>query len=138
MEIIAKLLVYSSFVIYEYKSVLSDNQYTILKNIYLFLKQSDIYYIIFYQFFYFIVIFTIINSSIVLMIYYLLPNHMVITDELLVYGNLIFFEEAPNKYYTLIPFVFQIIALIFYLEILELNFCKLNYNTINNSDADAI
>ena len=138
MEIIAKLLVYSSFVIYEYKSGLSDNQYTILKNIYLFLKQSDIYYIIFYQFFYFIVIFTIINSSIVLMIYYLLPNHMVITDELLVYGNLIFFEEAPNKYYTLIPFVFQIIALIFYLEILELNFCKLNYNNINNSDEDAI
>ena len=69
------------------------------------------------------------------MIYYLRPNHMVITDELLVYGNFSFFEEVPNKYYTLIPFVFQIIALIFYLEILELNSWKLNYNTIKNIQA---
>ena len=31
--------------------------------------------------------------------------------------------------------MFQIIALIFYFECLELNFCKLNYNTIKNIQA---
>ena len=60
---------------------------------------------------------------------------MIITQELYDYGNFIFFQTEPNKYYTLIPFVFQIIALLFYLEILELNFCKLNYNTIKNIQA---
>ena len=135
MEIIAKLLVYSAFVIYEYKIDFADDDEAILKGIYIYFTQTDIYHLIFFQFFYFILIFIIINSSVVLMIYYLRPNHMVITDELLVYGNFIFFEEVPNKYYTLIPFVFQIIALIFYLEILELNFWKLNYNTIKNIQA---
>ena len=63
---------------------------------------------------------------------YLRPNHMIVTDEINVYSRLIFYQDRPNKYYTLIPFVFQILALLFYFEILELNFCKLNYNTIKN------
>ena len=40
--------------------------------------------------------------------------------------------KPTDKYYTLIPFVFQILCLLFYFEILELNFCKLNYNTVKN------
>ena len=69
------------------------------------------------------------------MIYYLRPNHKVIVDEFHTYGNSIILKNNPNKYFTLIPFVLQIIALIFYFECLELNFCKLNYNTIKNIQA---
>ena len=67
------------------------------------------------------------------MVFYLKPNHTIITDEILVYTRFIFYdEEKDNKYYTIIPFVFQILALIFYFEILEFNFCELNKNTIKN------
>ena len=66
------------------------------------------------------------------MLYYLKPNHMIITDELNVYENLIFFDEQTNKFYTLIPFVFQILSLLLYFEILELNFCNLDKNTVKN------
>ena len=57
---------------------------------------------------------------------------MIITDEIHVYLGLIFYKDKPNKYYTLIPFAFQILALLFYFEILEFNFCDLNQNTIKN------
>ena len=66
------------------------------------------------------------------MIFYLKPNHIIITDEFYVYISLIFYQDNPNKYYTLIPFVFQILALLFYFEVLEYNFCSLNKNTIKN------
>ena len=57
---------------------------------------------------------------------------MIISDELYVYQNLIFFKEKEKKYYTLIPFFLQILALLFYFEILELNFLGLNRNTVKN------
>ena len=69
---------------------------------------------------------------IILMLYYLRPNHMIVTDEFHVFAGLIFYKEKPNKYYTLIIFVFQIFALLFYFEILEFNFYKLNENTAKN------
>ena len=57
---------------------------------------------------------------------------MIITDEIHVYLGLIFYKDKPNKYYTLIPFAFQILALLFYFEILEFNFCDLHQNAIKN------
>ena len=57
---------------------------------------------------------------------------MVASDEINIFFNLIFYQEKPNKYYTLIPFVFQIFSLLVYFEIIELNFCKLNFNTAKN------
>ena len=66
------------------------------------------------------------------MIFYLKPNHTIVTDELYVFIRLIFYKDKPKKYYTLIPFSFQILALLFYFEILEFNFCDLNRNTIKN------
>ena len=66
------------------------------------------------------------------MIYYLRPNHMIITDEFNVYEGLIFYEEKQNKLYTLIPFCFQILSILFYFEILEFNFCGLSNNTTKN------
>ena len=41
-------------------------------------------------------------------------------------------SEKQNKYFALIPFFFQVAILLFYLEILEFNFCGLNKNTKKN------
>ena len=43
-----------------------------------------------------------------------------------------YFNFAKNYLYFLIPAFFQILSLLFYLEILEFNFCNLNYNTKRN------
>jgi hypothetical protein len=65
------------------------------------------------------------------MIYYLQPNYTIII-EFFVLEISIFYEDINNKYYTLIPFILQILALLFYFEILEFNFWNLNINTIKN------
>ena len=57
---------------------------------------------------------------------------MIITDEIHVYLGIILYKNKPNKAYSVIPFVFQILALLFYFEILEFNFCGLNKNTAKN------
>ena len=57
---------------------------------------------------------------------------MVISEELDIYFNIIIFKDDQNKYYTIIPFIFQILALLLYFEILELNFWGLNRNTFKN------
>ena len=67
-----------------------------------------------------------------LVLFYLRPNHLIFSDEINVFIRIICYREMENKYYTIIPFVFQILALLFYFEILEFNFCNLNYNTAKN------
>ena len=37
-----------------------------------------------------------------------------------------------TRFYCLIPFVFQMISLLFFVEVLECNFCNLNKNTKRN------
>ena len=69
---------------------------------------------------------------IILIMYYLRPNLMIISDEIIVYSEILFFEDNHNRFYTLISFIFQILALLFYFEILELNFCNMNKNTAKN------
>ena len=71
----------------------------------------------------------------ILLLFYLRPNHMIIADEIQVYLVMILYKNKPNKAYSVIPFVFQILALLFYFEILELNFCGLNKNTAKNIEA---
>ena len=55
---------------------------------------------------------------------------MIIADEINFYSGIVIFKIDPKKYYTLIPFAFQMISLLFYLEIFELNIFGLNKNTI--------
>ena len=43
-----------------------------------------------------------------------------------------FYIENLSQLFILIPFTFQIIALLFYIEIFEFNFCGLNKNTKKN------
>ena len=51
---------------------------------------------------------------IILIMYYLRPNHMIVSDEIDAYFGIMFYEDNPNRLYTLIPFAFQILALLFY------------------------
>ena len=47
-------------------------------------------------------------------------------------------KKKPNRAYSVIPFVFQILALLFSFEILEFNFCGLNKNTAKNIEARGV
>ena len=127
--LLSKLLIYSALLIHEY----ANNIEGILNMVNIYFTETNIFAIIFFQFFYFIFEKGIYFLLMILMVFYLKPNHTIITDEILVYTRFIFYDdEKENKYYTIIPFVFQIFALLFYFEILEFNFCKLNKNTAKN------
>ena len=69
----------------------------------------------------------------VLIIYLFTPNHIFISYGInkikkIVYKN----TEDYYHLFCLIPFFFQILSLLFYLEILEYNFCNLNKDTKRN------
>ena len=122
------IFIFSYLILYEYIKRIDGY----IKGIYSLFTETNIFIIIFYHILYFIFDGGIYFLLIFLMLYYLRPNHMIVTDELHVFAGLILYQNKPNKYYTLIPFVFQIIALLFYFEILEFNFCDLNKNTAKN------
>ena len=67
----------------------------------------------------------------------LTPNHLVIPFEIgKIISTIVSNIENGNTNFVdflfLIPFAFQIFSLLFYLEILECNFCNLNKNTKKN------
>ena len=127
--ILVKLIIFSGFVIYEETN---DIEESIIKNLHKYFIETNVLGIIFLQFLYYLVYYAIYNILLILLLYYLRPNHMIISDEITVFLRLIFFQDKPNKYYTIIGFVLQIFALLFYFEILELNFWNLNNNTAKN------
>ena len=59
----------------------------------------------------------------------LTPNYVIIGYELGKIPISIFANEGVNRWIVLIVSIFQIISLLFYLEIFECNFCSLNNNT---------
>ena len=70
----------------------------------------------------------------VLIVYHYSPNHMLIAY-VINKIRVILLDKTRTDYYHLfciIPFVFQMLSLLFYLEILEFNFCNLNKNTKRN------
>ena len=62
------------------------------------------------------------------------PNHMLIAYVINKIKKILFNSKNTDntRFFCLIPFVFQILSLMFYLEILEYNFCDLNKNTRRN------
>ena len=54
---------------------------------------------------------------------------MLIAYEIMKIFFVLYLSNNENKWYSLIFFAFQLFILMFYLEILEFNFCKLNENT---------
>ena len=127
--LIINLITKGSLSIYQYKKEIKDSILDGLKD---YFDNINISTFIFFQLFYFIINRGIYNYLVILMIDYFKPNFIIITDELYVYIRLIAYQNRPNKYYTFIPFLFQILALLFYFEILEFNCFKWNKNTIKN------
>ena len=62
----------------------------------------------------------------------LTPNYAIIASELGKIPISIILNEGINRWIILIVSIFQIIFLLFYLEIFEFNFCSLNENTKRN------
>ena len=126
--LIVKIIIFTGISIYEYKAKIDG----IIDGLNTYFSETNVWIIIFFQLFYFLFYGAMYYTLIILLMYYLRPNLMIVTDELHVYAGLIFYKDQPNKYYTLPPFFFQIFALLFYFEVLELNFCNLNKNTVKN------
>ena len=127
--ILVKLFIFTGLIIYEDVNAIEDN---IIKGLHDYFIETNVFAIIFLQFLYYLSYHGIYFILLMLMLYYLRPNHMIISDELTVYVRLIFLQDKPNKYYTIFGFVLQMMALLFYFEILELNFWNLNDNTVKN------
>lgn len=81
-----------------------------------------------------IVLYLISFSLTMLNIYYFNPNYILISYHIAkVVNNIIdLIKGEPEKLYSLIFFVLQFLSLMIYLEIIELNFCKMNENTKRN------
>ena len=62
----------------------------------------------------------------------LTPNYVIIAYEIAKIPATIIENEGTNRWFILILTLFQIIFLLFYLEILEYNFCSLNKNSKRN------
>ena len=126
--LIEKLIIFLGIIIYEYKNNIDG----IMHDFHVYFTETSALAIIFIQFLYDIVIDGLGILFLMLVLYYLRPNHLIFSDEMNVFLNIIFYQDRENKYYTIIPFVFQIFILLFYFEILEYNFCNLNENTAKN------
>ena len=81
-----------------------------------------------------ILLYLISFSLTMLNIYYFNPNYILISYHIAkVVNNIIdLIKDEPEKLYSLIFFVLQFLSLMIYLEIIELNFCKMNENTKRN------
>ena len=123
--VIVKVFIFSGRIIYEYVNDIDG----IVNGIKTYFTETNIFTIIFLQFFYFLFDGGLYYLLTILELYYLRPNHMLISDEINVYEKIFFYEERQNKIYSLFVFLFQMIILLFYYEILEFNFWGLNKNT---------
>jgi hypothetical protein len=129
--LIAIILTYVALYIYQYKLNINNNIINELREYFDFDKLKIVNFI-FLQLLYVLLNGGIFYFLTILMIDYFKPNYTVITDQIYVFVRCIAYEDRKNKYYTFIPFVFQILALLIYFEIIELNFFKLNENTTKN------
>ena len=129
--LIAIILTYVALYIYQYKLNINNNIINELREYFDFDKLKIVNFI-FLQLLYVLLNGGIFYSLTILMVDYFKPNYTVITDQIYVFVRCIAYEDRKNKYYTFITFVFQILALLIYFEIIELNFFKLNENTTKN------
>ena len=108
-----------------------NNRINLFSEFYEYFKVVDIFIII-SKFILNIIVYFIFNALRILTIYYFTPNHILISYELSKIFELFTTNNDNMKYFTIIPFLFQFLSLMFYLEIFELNFCGLNKNTRRN------
>ena len=73
---------------------------------------------------------TILN---ILIIYYFNPNYILISFQMSKIVQVLI-DKDVERFYCIFFFILQFFSLMIYLEIIELNFCKLNENTKRNID----
>ena len=74
----------------------------------------------------------VINILKILTIYYFTQNHIYTTYVFIKLVDYLIRKKHWIRFLSIILFVFQFLGLLIYLEIIELNFLKLNKNTKNN------
>ena len=109
-----------------------DGEDNFLNNFYKYIKDEKAGFIILRFFLSFIFKGLFLQLFRVLILDYLTPNHILITYEITKIMSVLTNPYLENKWYSLIPIAFHFLSLIFYLEILEYNFCGLNKNTKKN------
>ena len=70
-----------------------------------------------------------LNILKILTIYYFTQNHIYTSYTFIKLVDLLIMKKTNYKYFSIILFIPQFLWLLIYLEIIELNFCKLNKNT---------
>ena len=126
--IIIQIVIYGSILIKEY---VEKNNST-LNEFLNYFKNVNAAIIIFYQVLFFISIWGIYIVVIIVVIFYLQPNYIIIGDEFFAYTKMFIYGEDSKRFYTFIPFAFQIFVLLIYFEILEINVWNFNKNTRKN------
>ena len=76
--------------------------------------------------------FSIFTTLCILNIYYFNPNYFIINFQLSKFVLTLIDNDNQKKFYCIIFFLLQTFFLLIYLEIIELNFLGLNYNTKRN------
>ena len=104
----------------------------LLNNFLIFIKNCNVGFVILRIFLTFIFKGFMLQLFRVLILDYLSPNHILICYEITRILITLTNSKLENRWYSLIPFVFQFLSLMFFLEILEYNFCSLNKNTKKN------
>ena len=70
-----------------------------------------------------------LNILKILTIYYFTQNHIYTSYTFIKLVDLLIVKKTNYKYFSIILFIPQFLGLLIFLEIIELNFCKLNKNT---------
>ena len=70
-----------------------------------------------------------LNILKILTIYYFTQNHIYTSYTFIKLVDLLIMKKTNYKYFSIILFIPQFLGLLIFLEIIELNFCKLNKNT---------
>ena len=71
----------------------------------------------------------VLNILKILTIYYFTQNHIYTSYTFIKLVDLLIMKKTNYKYFSIILFIPQFLGLLIFLEIIELNFCKLNKNT---------
>ena len=71
----------------------------------------------------------VLNILKILTIYYFTQNHIYTSYTFIKLVDLLIVKKTNYKYFSIILFIPQFLGLLIFLEIIELNFCKLNKNT---------
>ena len=106
-----------------------DGEKSFLNSLYYYFKEVKIGYIIL-NFILQTIFFGFIMCLLrMLTLTYLTVNHILISYGISKLSIILLKSAHKNKWYSIIPFIFQFLSLMFFLEVFEFNFCGLNKNT---------